>query len=483
MKRANVFDSLRSLKKPKETKEKEKEFVYPDFSATSNQFTRINNEYIFNLKQTEKISFQGVVEIEPLVGSIKINGHTTSNTVRAHSGLLGVYTIEPVKSNHKSDRILPFKTLFTVFAIRPVKCEIKGLDIQHFKNIFPDFKLESSILPIEFKDSQIRDLNGVVCIVGSKNSGKSTLAKYISNQFDKVCFLDCDVGQPEFTPNGMVSLHVLEGPILGPAFTHQKVPYHGIFIGSSTAKHDPDAYFNSLIELISIYRKELSHLPLVVNTSGWVKGVGYDLLISLIRELQPNHLVSLESQDQSRNIDLIEFNPSKVEAVGEDSKQKDLWDFKSLPAMQPYKVKWSSVRIKFLNEQVFLLLKQVPFSQTLIALNAQIVGLVIDHTNYHSESNGLFKGLVPTHTPLKQNCVGLGLIRAIDPTDQCFYVLTPVPQEILQNVNLFLKGSVECPLTLFANGYKNDPYVSFDSIEGIGGAETKNRHLGRKRLQ
>ncbi|KAJ3323668.1 Polynucleotide 5'-hydroxyl-kinase nol9 [Boothiomyces sp. JEL0866] len=452
MKRSNLFDSLRTLKKPKETKEKEKAFVYPDFDLNSNQFAKIDDEFIFNLKQTEKISIQGIVEIEPLIGSIKVNGHITSNKITVYSGLLGVYTVEPVKSDYKSDRELPFKTLFTVFAIRQLSHEIKGLDSPQFKNIFPDFRLESSIQPIEYKDSQLKNLSGIICIVGSKNSGKSTLAKYISNQFEKVCFLDCDVGQPEFTPNGIVSLHVLDDPILGPSFTHQKVPYHGICIGSSAAKHDPDTYFNSIIELVNIYRANLSHLPLVVNTSGWVKGVGYDLLISLIKDLQPNYLISLEHSDQSRNVDLLDFESIKIEAVSD------------------------TFKIKFLNEQV-------PFSQTLYALNAQIVGLVIDGTNYHSESSGLFKGLVPTHTPLNQNCVGLGLIRAIDPSEQCFYVLTPVPVDILQNVNLFLKGSIECPLYLFTNRSKNYPYVSFDSIEGIGGLETRNRHLGRKRLQ
>ncbi|KAJ3260517.1 Polynucleotide 5'-hydroxyl-kinase nol9 [Boothiomyces macroporosus] len=495
MKRTNAFDSLRTLKKPKELKDKEKSFVYPDFGSTTNQFAKVGDEYIFNLKQTEKISFQGLVEIEPLTGSIKVNGHVTSNKVTVYSGLLGVYTVEPVKSDFKSERTLPFKTIYTVFAVRQLPYEISGLDYPQLKNIFPEFKLESSLLPIEYKDSQLKNLEGIICIVGSKNSGKSTLAKYISNQFETVCFLDCDLGQPEFTPNGIVSLHVLDEPILGPSFTHQKVPYHGIFIGSSSAKHNPDEYFNSIIQLVNIYRANLSHLPLVVNTSGWVKGVGYDLLISLIRELQPSHLISLEHPDPSKNIDLQDFNTIKIDAVPDDSKSKinatdqrnlvtgsyfvkrDLiWDFKSLPAAHPYRVKFSSVRIKFLNEEV-------PFSQTLYALNAQIVGLVVDSTNYHSESCKMFKGLVPSHTPLNQNCVGLGLIRAVDPAEQCFYVLTPVPSDILQNVNLFLKGSIECPLYLFTNGYKNDPYVSFDNIEGVGGLETRNRHLGRKRLQ
>ena len=72
---------------------------------------------------------------------------------------------------------------------------------------------------------QNRTPTTVVC--GPKGAGKSTFARYLVNatlpHTSVVAYLDTDVGQPEFTPSGMVSLHLLTQPILGPAHTHMKI--------------------------------------------------------------------------------------------------------------------------------------------------------------------------------------------------------------------------------------------------------------------
>jgi polynucleotide 5'-hydroxyl-kinase GRC3/NOL9 len=35
------------------------------------------------------------------------------------------------------------------------------------------------------------------------------------SRYRRVAFLECDLGQSEFTPGGMVSLNVVESPIFG----------------------------------------------------------------------------------------------------------------------------------------------------------------------------------------------------------------------------------------------------------------------------
>lgn len=45
-----------------------------------------------------------------------------------------------------------------------------------------------------------------------------------------------------------------------------------------------------------------------------------------------------------------------------------------------------------------------------------------------------------------------GIIRAVDPIQKVFYVLTPVPLEILRkDVNVFLKGVLEIPPCIITN--------------------------------
>ena len=62
-----------------------------------------------------------------------------------------------------------------------------------------------------------------ILVGGPSNSGKSTFGRQIVNKLIEegfpVAWLDCDVGQPEFTPPSVVSLHILtkkiEGECLG----------------------------------------------------------------------------------------------------------------------------------------------------------------------------------------------------------------------------------------------------------------------------
>lgn len=154
------------------------------------------------------------------------------------------------------------------------------------------------------------------------------------------------------------------------------------------------------------------------------------------------------------------------------------WSSTPLSSRQPYRVPWSGVKIKFLNDQV-------PFSQALMAINGSIVGLIIDSTNYHQLNNSDGPCFVPTHTPLVQKCVGLGLIRTIDPLQKCFYILTPVPLESLRQVNMLLRGPIEVPMALLAAGHARCrvPYTTFTGAEGVGAVEIKSRHLGRKKNQ
>jgi hypothetical protein len=92
----------------------------------------------------------------------------------------------------------------------------------------------SSIVPDD--QNQVPDFRSIVYLVkGPKNSGKSTFARTLANRlstrsflfpcafatltdisrYQKVAFLECDVGQSEFTPGGMVSLNIVERPLFG----------------------------------------------------------------------------------------------------------------------------------------------------------------------------------------------------------------------------------------------------------------------------
>jgi len=136
------------------------------------------------------------------------------------------------------------------------------------------------------------------------------------NRYRKVAFIECDIGQSEFTPVGMVALHVVETPALGAPFTHPRQPYRAFFVGSSTPRDNPDYYMECIKELVTTYYREVSHtkgwaededddyhsdddedehIPLIINTQGWIKGLGYDLLLQVIQHTMPSHIFGFHS--------------------------------------------------------------------------------------------------------------------------------------------------------------------------------------------
>ncbi|KAJ3162174.1 hypothetical protein HDU88_007094 [Geranomyces variabilis] len=363
----------------------------------------------------------------------------------------------------------------------------------------------------------------VLCTVGSKNMGKSTYGRYLVNRllniYPKVAFLECDVGQSEFTPSGMISLHVISSPLLGPPFSHFLTPYRSVYVGAISPKCDPDCYLAGLRHLYGVFERDFlqanDFVPLVINTHGWIRGMGLDLLVHFLHSVQPTHIFQLAvlpgtPASGARNV-LVDlpailsgmpgpsfsgvlseipaddsYRPNSLSAADlrtislvsyfhqlppTPSVDRPSWSFSSpLATRAPYIVPFDSVRIKFLHSEV-------PFGETLHALNGCIVGLVIDQAVYeqplrHSGSDnelphiGKNLRIIPTDLPfLPQNhtTVGIGLIRAVDMEAGTFHVLAgPTPPELLRQVNTFVRGAgFETPIPLLASGFEY-PSIAVD---------------------
>ncbi len=79
--------------------------------------------------------------------------------------------------------------------------------------------------------------------------------------------------------------------------------------GDTSAQSDPQLYASALASLCHWYHTHAVHLaaashphataappPLVVNTPGWVKGIGLELLTQLINCLGPSHVIQVSMQ-------------------------------------------------------------------------------------------------------------------------------------------------------------------------------------------
>ena len=278
------------------------------------------------LKHNEAFSFLGKVNIAVLKGKLNIHGYELMER-----GALPVYSpstnalIECVATGSHQPDGTEFAVVLVLVPLRdrierleslmPV---LKGMFTRASTEIVPGMYIADESVQVYNSENAIKicsslaelNINGnssmVFALIGGRNSGKSSHARfivnYLLNERSMVAFLECDPGQPEFTPNGLLSLHLVTQPLLGPALTHQRQPSSSKFFGYTTPKNNPDLYLELIFDLIREYKKNYSEMPLVVNTCGWVKGVGFDILSCILRELSEPNMILLKSEDGSRDL-------------------------------------------------------------------------------------------------------------------------------------------------------------------------------------
>ncbi|KAF4349560.1 hypothetical protein F8388_012241 [Cannabis sativa] len=333
----------------------------------------------------------------------------------------------------------------------------------------------------------------VAFICGAKNSGKTTFSRHLLNvllkRYKKVAYLDTDVGQSEFTTPGFLSLTVVDKLTPDLTIPCLKTPERSFFFGDTSSKRDPKGYLSYISALYDYYRKEYStankekttksELPLVVNTPGWVKGVGYEILVDMLKYIAPTHVVKINISTKNKNlpggafwldyhseemVNLIEINAARQDSYNRSVLiQKDAHLMRDLRIMAyfrqcfasnlnistikelanalasqpPYEVPISSIKIRHLYSQV-------PPTEIFYSLNATIVGLAVSF----EESESL------------PWCVGLGIVRGIDTLKGVLYVITPVPPSTLEKVDLFLQGFIQIPTSLLQVQGCVSPYMS-----------------------
>jgi len=185
--------------------------------------------------------------------------------------------------------------------------------------------------------------NNRIFVCGAKNVGKSTFVRYLINRIlsskhhDKVALLDCDAGQPELSPPGMLSLTVVANPLLCPPHVHMicgndgnveeeeskdvpvyaaaKEHHRAFYYGSTTSKTNPNLYIDIVKNLTMSYDELCQNInkdiPIIINTDGWVKGLGYEILSSIIDIVNPGHIVQLLGSTKAKFFDISSHATTK----------------------------------------------------------------------------------------------------------------------------------------------------------------------------
>ncbi|XP_077437131.1 polynucleotide 5'-hydroxyl-kinase NOL9 [Vanacampus margaritifer] len=368
------------------------------------------------------------------------------------------------------------------------------------------------------------DMDGcaVVLVYGAKNVGKSTYIRMVINTLlnhtTSVDYLEADLGQTEFSPAGCLSLLTVREPLLGPPFTHQREPDHMVYYGESSCESDLSRYLESLKSLWR-RRSPSREMPIVINTMGWVKGFGLQLLVDMLRFFPVSHVIQLAhggaaqcpaltpeflrtahgfqthppaqtaldeftESTQSPPLTYVHMSvQSHFEGAGCPGTTKhqrpneqrqlsllaylaqlqsaDLGPVRPLHSLTPYQVPHTDVALGVVHFDV------AP-SDMFYAANSSLVGLCCLAEKVTSKGGPVLLSRAPICP-----CVGLGVLRGIDMARGLYFVLTPIDPAVLRKVNCLLLGATSLPaciLTAQGDFQGELPYVTSDYSFDLTGA-------------
>lgn len=388
-----------------------------------------------------------------------------------------------------------------------------------------------------------------VFTVGPRNAGKSTMNRYLINRFLSsgafaVYYLDTDLGQTEFNCEGVVSLCRVKHPLLGPPFTHLDMnPIAAKFVGSASPKFNPEGYLTAIDSLIVRFRQlevEPKLKPvLLVNTPGWIKGFGYDLLVHILGHSNANELIVIDESNapegspyySTKLLPLASMLMANIE--GKKPSLHRLVPASYCLSVTGSKLKFNSVHLRQLmtvsyffhfdgplNKPVFggvaaingqkyprwrfqqPLLYQTPRTVSLDDVSIFFLGESVHAHHSLLAINGTLVVLASKFAEAEMggcDFTGLGIVKSIDLKQRTLWIITPVSlRKLAENeVGVLVRASeLDIPSFLRLDGVSaamdrletdfesSIPYIEFTQTSAQGDQVKKPRHnLVRSHLQ
>lgn len=307
------------------------------------------------------IHFLGILEVRPLLNSAQVNGFTieTGNSLKVTSISHANYylNLSPVingcedeglleelknlvpesaddimsKLDRQKDVLIHLKQGLPDTVVELLKISCPFAILPHKNMILKNSVCSSSelILSSKFFVSEENPrlncfrvnedwkyiemkIDSRIVVVGGKNTGKSSLAQYLINQnvskFGKILLIDFDIGQPICGISQTLSATIVTEPIIGAGYFNSNLKQVKSFLfGDKSITNAPFKYVECARLLIDYCQseEELRNIPWVINTLGYQKGFGIQLLTVILRLVQPSDVVQIQHLNAKYNFDCI----------------------------------------------------------------------------------------------------------------------------------------------------------------------------------
>ena len=180
-------------------------------------------------------------------------------------------------------------------------------------------------------DTGLSPLPLISMVCGAKGAGKSSYMKYAVNRLlsysraimgsdlAEVCIIDCDLGQPELSIPGVVSMNVISSPLVSSSHLHLQSPSSAIFLGDITSRYEPELFITALnklreayLDLQNSYNKRVFDKILSSSQEKYVKG-------DRVSCLGLNMFANLNDQDKSGRKFVTDAKSKKPIIMGEST--------------------------------------------------------------------------------------------------------------------------------------------------------------------
>ncbi|CAX40164.1 Grc3 protein homologue, putative [Candida dubliniensis CD36] len=324
-----------------------------NFAPNETNIKFSNNHVIIILNPSEYILISGQCNLKVIEGAIKINqchyltsGNNKSyNIIALQSQSLPIIShYTPEEGQPSSASIIQLENSFSgIENISQIDPAFKNLifgqanfETSLFKNYSFDIVLTETSensgggYGFDINSYWINELNllksnndptpKIIMIIGNKNTGKSTFCKSLINELllannnRPISYLEIDPGQSEYsTPYALSLSEIVDvqfGLVALPQNTNIVKSCVEHYYGFTSAVNAPTRYVKIIEKLFDHYQTKFGQRNhLIINTPGWVKGYGKELLNQITKIINPNKLILLSNnlnQQYPDNINILQ---------------------------------------------------------------------------------------------------------------------------------------------------------------------------------
>lgn len=306
-----------------------------------------------------------------------------------------------------------------------------------------------------------------ILVLGSRGSGKSTIARSIVNHIVSTqprgaMYMESDVSRPDRGIHGLIAAHRVHHPSTSQMSACRAVPFVGRLYGDATPRDDPEHYHKCMMTVAkrAVLGAARERVPLVCNTHGWMSGDGLTLIRELIEMVKPTLVVIMTlrlhtAADDAVN-ELVNCLPDVVRVI-----RVEPMPVPHRPHQHVVAERDMIIGSYFCNEMTLGRARLLYSIEVAIVTEPGGRGGRLDGIGRYPLI-GLVGGLVALGLSprrrwrreddmMKVEIVGFAVVRGIDGEASKLYLASPVPGELLQLTScLIIPGSVQTPTRVFS---------------------------------